>query len=362
MSDSRSLETIQHWLHAVITHPDGIDAGCASATATRAIDIRSNEIDRVVHPSLEMTGRDRLQIYGRAYFGRLLECLKAQFPAVCHSIGDEAFDGLAFGYLIQHPSTSYSLASLGSSFESYLLATRPARHDDSDSTVPDFADFLIDLTRLERIYNEVFDGPGPERVRSLDITDFTTQSIMAPPEGTVPAEPPGQNDVRSQFASQQQRRPAPQGLLQSATDSNPATVGEVRLSLAPEDFANSFLIMHNCVRLLEFRYPVHEFATAIRRGLDPVPPDARPVFLVVTRRDYVVRRFEVSKPQFQVLLAIERRATVGEAIETLYADSAIDIRQMTINVREWFQDWSAAPLFSGFSRCDQPVRSPERGA
>ena len=359
MSDSRSLETIQRWLHAVITHPDGIDAGCASATATRAIDIRSNEIDRVVHPSLEMTGHDRLQIYGRAYFGRLLECLKAQFPAACRSIGDEAFGGLAFGYLIKNPSTSYSLASLGSSFESYLIATRPARSDDSDSTVPDFADFLIDLTRLERIYNEVFDGPGPERVRSLDITDFATQPKTARPEDSVPAEMPGQNDIRSQFAVQ--RHPAAQGLFRSATDSNPATIEKVRSSLAPEDFANSFLIMHDCVRLLEFRFPVHEFATAIRRGQDPAPPDARPVCLVVTRRDYVVRRFEVTKPQFQVLLAIERSATVGEAIETLYADSTIDIGQLAINVREWFQDWSAAPLFSGFKRRDQPVRSPERG-
>lgn len=291
---SRSLNSIQKWMQTVITHPDGVGAGVASSDAVTLLDVASDDVERVVLPSREMGSLDRLQIYGRAYFGRLLECLRAQFPAVRHALGDEAFDGLAFGYLVDHPSTRYTLAPLGSSFDAYLLATRPARAKESDPSEPDFADFLIDLTRLERIYGEVFDGPGPERSRSLE---------------------------------------------------SPKISG-----LSPQDFANSRLILHSCVRLLELRFPVHEYATAIRNGQEPPPPIARPIYLAVTRRDYVVRRYEITSQQFQLLSALERQATIGEAIQTLYTDAAFDVSSLRFDLQSWFHDWSAAPLFAELTR------------
>src|SRR6478672_11411179 len=101
-----SLSDIQHWLQTAITHPAGVRAGAANSDVLQGGVGQSVDIRRVILPSQEMNSEERLQIYGRAYFGRLIECLRAQFPAVHHAIGDDAFDGLAFGFLVDHPSRS----------------------------------------------------------------------------------------------------------------------------------------------------------------------------------------------------------------------------------------------------------------
>ena len=238
-----------------------------------------------------MSSLDRLRIYGHAYFSRLIECLRAQYPAVRHLVEEEAFDSLAFGYLVDHPSTRYTLSSLGDSFEIYLEATRPPRLEGSESHQPDFADFVVELARLERVYSEVFDGPGPERSRSLNADDLS--------------------------------------------------------GLTAEEFANCCLKLHGCVRLLELQFPVHEYATAVRHQQQPTPQIARPVWLVITRRDYVVRRFEVTHPQFQLLSSLRHGAKVGEALFQLGA-SSIAVRASDLQI--WFRDWSAAPLFERLIR------------
>ena len=287
MPNASPLNILQRWMQTVIVHPHGIEAGVASSEATDLID---DNVEAVILPSSQQTSLDRLRIYGNAYFGRLLECLRSQYPAVRHAAGDAAFDGLAFGYLVSHPSQTYTLAALGKSFESYLRQTRPARSEESTSDAFDFADFLIDLARLETVYNEVFDGPGPERVASLSADALT--------------------------------------------------------GLTPEQFADSVLKCHACVRLLELHFPVHEYATAVRRGAVPAPPVARTVWLVVTRRDYVVRRFELTQPQYQLLSALSQNRTVGEALQVLCSDPKFGPGTLKEDLQTWFRDWTAAPLFA----------------
>jgi len=289
-----SLNQIQRWVQAVITNPDGVEQGIDSATATSTIDVTTETVDSVILPSNQLSSIERLQIYGRAYFGRLIECLRAQFPAACYAVGEHAFDGLAFGYLIQHPSTSYTLGKLGEAFDQYLAATRPPRDTDMSDDLPDFADFLVDLTRLERTYSEVFDGPGPEQDRSIHPDDF--------------------------------------------------------VGLKPEQFADCRLLLHPCVRLLELRFPVHEYATSIRQGTEPDEPIARQVHLVVTRRDYVVRRFEVTAKQFRLLHALQTTAMVGDAIGQLLQEQSIDRGRLADDLKTWFRQWSAAPLFGELKR------------
>ena len=303
MPDSSPLNTIQRWLQAVITHPDGVRAGVDSPTARQLVGVTQTDVAQVILPSREMTSLDRLQIYGRAYFGRLLECLAAQFPAVQHAVGEEAFNGLAFGYLVDHPSKSYSLSTLGNSFDEYLTATRPPRSDEADPDKPDFADFLIELARLERVYAEVFDGPGPERSPTLNVNDLAR--------------------------------------------------------LSPQQFADSRMVFHSCVRLLELQFPVHDYATAIRRKLEPTTTVARPINLVVTRRDYVVRRFEVTKPQFQLLASLMKGETVGAALMQLLAEPTTDGATLQTDLQMWFRDWSAAPLFAELVRGTDQVSGRE---
>lgn len=293
-SNDFSLNQVQRWLQAVITNPDGIEQGIVSAETAAMIDVTAATVESVILPSSQLSSIERLQIYGRAYFGRLIECLRAQFPATCHAIGEQAFDGLALGYLIQHPSTSYTLGKLGDAFDQYLAVTRPPRDEGLNDDQPDFADFLVDLTKLERTYSEVFDGPGPEQSRSIHPDDFA--------------------------------------------------------GISPDQFADCQLVLHPCVRLLQLRFPVHEYATSIRQGTEPDELVARPIQLVVTRRDFIVRRFEVTPHQFQLLNALQTNAAIGDAIGRLLRDETLDRSNLATNLNLWFRQWAAAPLFAELKR------------
>lgn len=281
-----ALAAIQQWMQAAITHPNGVQAGIADLSVGNSL-----PVEDAILPSSKMTGLERLQIYGRAYFGRLIECLQAQFPAVRTAIGDDAFNAMAFGYLAQNPSTDYSLGAFGQSFDTFLAATRPMPSEKIDSGQPDFADFLIDLAKLEWTYADVFNGKGPETSEQLSASDLT--------------------------------------------------------GLTADEFAESRLIPFDCVRLLQFRFPVHEYISALRRETTATIPDARRVNLVVTRRTYIVRRFEVDRQQFQLLRSILDGRTIGDSLQQLCAEPETDIRTLTSDLQKWFRDWTAAPLFAG---------------
>ena len=284
---SHSLDQLQRWMQSVITHPSGIETGANSHPARAALGMEVEALDDVVCRSQRLGSADRLRIYGNAYFARLLECLRAEFPAMVKALGEEAFDGLAFGYLLEHPSQNYTLSRLAGSLPEHFAKTRPPR--DTDENSPDFADFLIDLAILERNYSEVFDGLGPEQTPTLKPSDLARLSV--------------------------------------------------------EQFAESRLVLHDCVRLLSLRFPIHEYATAVRHGEDPDFPEARSTYLVVTRRDYIVRRFEVSSIQFALLTALQQGSSVGEALLAMPPHDAADLAQLATDLRRWFLEWTSAPLF-----------------
>jgi hypothetical protein len=292
----RQLAQIQRWLQAVITHPDGVEAALSSPEARAQIDVPAEGIEDVVDPSRRRTSVERLEVYANAYYARLLECLRDEFPALLHAAGEEVFDGLAFGYLQSYPSHSYTLGELSRQFAQYLEETRPHDEDESDGS-PSWPDFMIDLVRLERAYSEVFDGPGAERLTLL-----------------------GPADVRD---------------------------------LSPDDWIQARLATVPCLRLLSLRYPVHEYATAVREKRDPELPDPLPTWLAISRINYVVRRWTLTRVQFELLDCLIRGETVGSAIERaakLAVESGESVDRLAENLRDWFAEWSSA----GFFRAIEP--------
>ncbi len=286
MNDT-TLAQLQQWLQTVIQHPQGPEAG----THSTAQDSLRRTIVDIVTPSRRLGAAERIEIYNRAYFARLLDCLESEFPAVRYAAGEDAFAGFAIGYLQACPSRSDSLADLGAGFVDYLAATRPPREAVSDT--PDFADMLIDLARLERTYSEVFDGPGPETDPGL----------------------------------------------------NPETLA----GFSADEFAASRLRFHNSVRLSALRFPCHEYAGAVRKNQHPQPLSPSPTLLVIYRRGYVVRRCSVSPLQFELLTRLRDGATIGESlVET--ARMTDDLEQLTGNMQTWFAEWTRAPLFQDVVR------------
>jgi hypothetical protein len=291
----RDLGQIQRWMQAAIMHPVGVAEGIASAEARRHIDLGPDEAETVVTRSRALTALERLAIYGYAYYARLLECLRDEFPVLKHALGEELFDAFAAEYLQQYPSRSYTLLQLGVNFPRFLAETRPQQEGDEDSAA-DWPDFLIDLATLEWTFNEVFDGPGVEGEQLLD----AGQLRAIPPERLL----------------------------------------EARLECVP------------CLRLLALRYPVHKYVTGVRRHEEPEPPEPAETCLAVTRRRYVVRHYELSRPAYQLLHALLAGESVGQAISRAVEAAGPDPDRLANNLRTWFHDWAAEGFFRAVELAD----------
>ena len=165
-----NLDVIQKWFASVIMHPEGVDGGVESEQAQRVIRMSRDQLEHVVARSKNLTAAERMGIYANAYYARLLEVMRESFPVMARALGDETFDAFAFGYLQSFPSRSYTLDHLADHFVEFLQQTRP---DDEDAA---WADFLIDLARLEQTIAEVFDGPGIEKSGCVFCQAFLTHS------------------------------------------------------------------------------------------------------------------------------------------------------------------------------------------
>jgi hypothetical protein len=124
------LGEIQRLLWDAITHPSSVAAFLeASDDRTRT------RFEHVFAGSDAFPAVDRVEVYARAYFHRLLDVLKEQFPVVLAHLGADAFHNLVTDYLLAHPSRSPNLHHLGDDFPDFL-----ARHTETREQ-PYLADF-----------------------------------------------------------------------------------------------------------------------------------------------------------------------------------------------------------------------------
>ena len=285
----RELSQIQRWVQAVITHPDGIESGVASDDARREIDVDPSDIESIITPSRALSSTERLAVYGNAYYARLLECMREFFPAIVYALDEEVFDAFTVGYLQEYPSHSYTLNHLADHFVEYLEETRPELdEDDPNDERIGWPEFLIDLARMEQAIDEVFDGPGVE--------------------------------------------------------GRPLLTAEQLEAIEPERWPTVRLEPVPCLRLLALRFPVNDYYTAFRHDEQPDIPDPADTYLALTRRDYVVQRFDLSEPQYELLCALMSGKRVGAAI-TEAADAADDVEAFSASLQNWFHLWTAEGFF-----------------
>jgi hypothetical protein len=258
----------------VVTHPGGTAAA-------------GEDVDAVVSPSTRQSAGERLAVYAHAYWARLLECLREEFPMLRAAVGDEAFDALAVDYLLAFPSQSYTLGDLASRFADQLAATRP---DD------DFSKACVDLARFERAVGEVFDAPGGETLGFL-----TAEQLAA-----LPAD----------------RR------------------GEIRLLPLP-----TF-----CLLQFEYDVNAW-FTRLRDDAADAAPPERGPAFVALSRRAFIVRRKPLSAAQYYLLVELRGGATLARALEIVTTEHPDAIEEIAASLGSWCTDWAAAGFFRGVTVC-----------
>jgi hypothetical protein len=119
-----------------------------------------------IKPNSLLTSFDRLEIYNRQYWFRVIAAVSEDFPALQVVLGQEKFDALLLAYLHENPSTSFSLRNLGARLPAWL------------GSYPELAGpqhaLAVDVARLEWAYIEAFDGAS---LAPLGWEDFASLGV-----------------------------------------------------------------------------------------------------------------------------------------------------------------------------------------
>jgi hypothetical protein len=78
------------------------------------------ELDRVFIGNERLSAKERLAIYNRSYFYRLLDALSSVFAQTKRVLGDSDFERLGLAYVARHPSEQPAVERFGRAFSEYL--------------------------------------------------------------------------------------------------------------------------------------------------------------------------------------------------------------------------------------------------
>ncbi len=177
-SEPASLDRIERWMLAAVTHPEGAAEGLRGPEAMSLIPEAARDLEDVVLPSANMTSEQRLQVYASMYYWRLIDILFEEHKTTHHILGADLFCDLARDYIHRHPSRSKNLALLGSSFPAYLA--------EEAEDVP-HRDFVVEVARLERASEEVFDAARSPSIDQQELAAIPPESWAEAKLDFIPA-------------------------------------------------------------------------------------------------------------------------------------------------------------------------------
>src|ERR1700693_4557085 len=116
-----------------------------------------------IRPNDRLSSFERLEIYNRVYWFRILDCLYDDYPGLRAIVGERRFMKLATAYLAKYTSDSYTLRDLGNRLDQFL------QEEPHWSTPRE--ELALDMVRFEWAQVVAFDGPANPPVTPEDILD-----------------------------------------------------------------------------------------------------------------------------------------------------------------------------------------------
>jgi hypothetical protein len=168
------LEALQALLYRLITAPEGVAAGLAAESASEP-----EMLEHLIESDDRLSATERLEIYANAYFYRILDCLKEDFPATLATLGPDDFHNLLTAYLIEYPPSEPSISYAGRHLAEFL------RHHSMRAMIERWP-FIAELARLERTQIEVFhaapaEALDAEAMRSISPDDWPALAMRTHP-------------------------------------------------------------------------------------------------------------------------------------------------------------------------------------
>jgi hypothetical protein len=285
-----SLDHIQRTMFDAIRQPLTAEEGMRR----RSRDGKSLRVvaEEIIKPNDRLTSFERLEIYNRQYWFRILSALSEDFPGLRAIIGESRFDKMAVEYLYDCPSQSFTLRNLGSRLQPWLL-----KHPEY---IAGNEAISLDMVRLEWAEIEAFDEAARPRLTEADL----------PALGPDP-----------HFQLQPHIRLLD---LNYAVDD---LLIKVRSELEETD------IVSNAV--------TERAHTRSRRRRLPKPER---IFLAVHRADNTVFFKRIDREAFTILSSLRQGMTLSNAVDEVDW-SGRNIEEAMGDVQKWFAYWSASGWF-----------------
>jgi len=281
-----NLESLQREMAAAIMQPLTPDEDMRAHTPDgRSM---SDVAATFIAPNSQLSPFERLEIYNRQYWYRVLSALAEDFPALRAVVGAAAFDTLSVAYLTAHPSSSFSLRNLGSKLPEWLafnpgLARRRHR-------------LAVDVARIEWAFVESFDNADhdPLTLDQIATLDASSRLALQPHLQLIALDYPA-DDLVLALHDREKRQTSEAATKHEELPGAPVTLPRLR---------------------------------------------RRPTFLASHRVDYSVYYRRLQREEFLTLAAIRNSLPLVDALEAGFANSRMPESRRPKRIMEWFATWA----------------------
>jgi hypothetical protein len=241
-----------------------------------------------IAPNSRLSAFERLEIYNRQYWFRVLGALAEDFTALRAVLGGSAFETMSIAYLTAHPSRSFTLRNLGSKLPAWLEANPQLggrRHR-----------LALDVARIEWAFVEAFDNAHhpPLTLDQVTTLDADSRLALQPHVQLVALEYPADNLVLG-LHDRQKRDASEAGLKHDSAPDAPVKLPKLR---------------------------------------------RRPTWIAAHRVDLSVYYRRLEREEFLTLAGIRRGLPLGEALDAGFLDSTSAETRRAQQVRGWFAIWA----------------------
>jgi hypothetical protein len=254
----------------------------------------SQAVGKFVKPNDRLSSLERIEIYNRQYWFRLIDSFYEDFPGLRTLIGDKRFYDLSVAYLTKYPSRSFTLRDLGDRLEKFV-ARQP-------EWIAPHAALARDIIRLEWAHIAAFDGedlPPLEIDALLDGGDPATLRLGFQPHVTFLAcAYPVDN-----FILAVRRREEPRGEASNAMDER---VKPERTRKVPR-------------------------------------PKPEKIWLAIHRSEHVVYYKRLEREAYLICSALQKGLSLQAACEKAFRGRRAD--DLGAKLQDWFAQWASFGWF-----------------
>lgn len=239
--------------------------------------------ESIIKPNDRLTSFERLEIYNRQYWFRIISSMADDFDGLRAILGEKQFQKLVIAYLVDCPSTSFTLRNLGSKFEGWLNTHR--------QYISGVEDISLDMVKLEWAEIEAFDSESRPKVSAADLAQMGPDPVL---------------------------RLQPYIRLLELTHPVHDTLLHLRERRRDDDRVRKIAARHL--------------------------PKPQQTFVAVHRQDHAVYFKDLEPEAFAMLRAFERECAVSEALESANWSGRSE-EEISTTVRDHFANWASMGWF-----------------